>query len=81
MKYVPKLAKGPELGEGGQEIEEFFANEEIEEMRFSPRPRRTRKEFHANEEMEEMLGHIFRRWTKGRREGVGGSRSRRILRN
>ena len=30
--YVPKLAEGPEVG-GGQEIEEFLANEEIEEMR------------------------------------------------
>ena len=51
---------------GGSEIEEFFANEEIEEMRCSPRPRRTRKEFRANEEMEEMLGHMFPRWPKSR---------------
>ena len=55
---------------GGPEIEEFFANEEIEEMRCSPRPRRTRKEFHASEEMEEMLGHMFPRWPK--RAGVRG---------
>ena len=62
MKYVPKLAKGLELGEGGQEIEAFFANEEIEEKRFSPRTIRTRGEFHANEEIEEMLGHMFPSW-------------------
>ena len=35
-------------GGGGPEIEEFFANEEIEEMCFSPSTRRTREEFHAN---------------------------------
>ena len=44
---------------GGQKIEEFFAKEEIDEMRFSLRTRRTREEFHANEEIEEMLGQMF----------------------
>ena len=89
MKYVPKLAKRPELGwvkksknssqmkklkkcvfstcslcprifreefhafeeikvsQGGQEIEEFFAKEEIEEMRCSSCTRTIREEFHA----------------------------------
>ena len=51
-------------GRGGQKIEEFFAKEEIDEMRFSPRTRRTREEFHANEEIEEMLGNMFPSWPK-----------------
>ena len=63
--YVPKAAKGLVWG-GGQKIEEFFANEEIDEMRFSLRTRRTREEFHANEEIEEMLGQMFPIWPKGR---------------
>ena len=61
VSIIPKLAQRPELG-GGPEIEEFVANEESEEMHFSPRSTRTRKEFHANEESEEMLGHMFPRW-------------------
>ena len=48
-------ATWPKAGvRGGQEIEEFFAIEEIEEMRFSPRTSRTCEEFHANEEIEEI---------------------------
>ena len=67
-KYRVKCSQaGPMAGVrwGDPEIEEFVANEESEEMRFSPRSTRTRKEFHANEEMEEMLGHMFQRWPKG----------------
>ena len=56
----------PRVGGGCPEIQEFFANEESEEMRFSPRTRRTRKEFHANEEIGETLCHMFPSWPKGR---------------
>ena len=65
-QMFPICPKAQSLGGRGPEIKEFFANEESEEMRFSPRTRRTRKEFHANEEMEEVLGHMFQSWPKGR---------------
>ena len=51
---------------GGQEIEEIFATQEIEEILCSSRPRRTRQEFHANEEIEEMLSRMFPSWPNGR---------------
>ena len=63
----PSRPKGWSLGVGGPKIEEFFANEDIDEMRFSLRTRRTREEFHANEEIEEMLGQMFPIWPKSRR--------------